>query len=97
MAHRTEVKDKIPVGSRPQVGRKALGMVVAPAMRPAVRDAETRLRAAPQDAERIPLVELQDAETRVRAALQADVERILLAVQGDPPGHVSLLSSANRM
>ncbi|ORI21452.1 hypothetical protein BJI47_01705 [Rhodococcus sp. 1168] len=60
MAHRTEVKDKIPVGSRPQVGRKALGMVAAPAMRPAVRDAETRLRAAPQDAERIPLVELQD-------------------------------------
>ena len=86
MAHRTEVKDKIPVGSRPQVGRKALGMVAAPAMRPAVRDAETRLHAAPQD-----------VETRVHAALRVDAERIRLAVQGDPPGHVSLLSSANRM
>ncbi len=85
MAHRTEVKDKIPVGSRPQVGRKAPGMVAAPATRPAVRDAETTLHAA-----------AQDAETTLHAAAQ-DAERILLAVQGDPPGHVSLLSSANRM
>lgn len=85
MAHRTEVKDKIPVGSRPQVGRKALGMVAAPATRPAVRDAETKLHAV-----------LRDDVTRGHAALRVGAERIRLAVQGDLPGHASLLSSANR-
>ena len=73
-------------------------MVVAPATRPAVRDAETTLPAAAQDVVTKLHAGLRDVETRVPAELQAGAERILLAVQDDPPGRpVNLLSSANRM
>lgn len=72
-------------------------MVAAPATRRAARDAETRPPAVPQDVGTKHHAVLRDVVTRGHAALRVGAERIRLAVQGDPPGHVSLLSSANRM
>ncbi|ORI19711.1 hypothetical protein BJD99_01470 [Rhodococcus sp. 1163] len=72
-------------------------MVAAPATRPAVRDAETKLHAEPQDVGTKLHAVLRDVVTRGHAALRVGAERIRLAVQGDLLGNVSLLSSANRM